>query len=120
MNRRASLARKIRWLSQVIILSGALNIALFAIFFYFLVRQTPFSFACDYAASVLIPETAMKFSNLDSLRALALLPHAKLVEKLEDKEAVEEGYAMRDLSLSLLVRRDNFDFKRALGRKNVS
>jgi hypothetical protein len=119
MNRRASLSRKIRWLSQVIILSGALNVALFAIFFYFLVRKSPFACAFDYAPQTLIP-SPVKFSNLEILKSMALLPFEELVEKLENQEEVEEGYKVRDLALSLLVRREHFDVTRALGRKSVS
>lgn len=119
MNRRASLTRKIRWLSQVIILSGALNVALLGIFFYFLVRKSPFSCAFDYAPQTFVP-SPIKFSNLESLKSLAALPFEELVEKLESKEEMEEGYTLRDLALSLLVRRDHFDLSKALGRKSVS
>lgn len=119
MNRKAGFARKIRWLKHVILLSGALNFIMLGLFFYFLIRQNPFSCQFDFAAAPPV-QSAKKFTNIETLRALATLPYDELNLKLTDQTDVEEGYEVRDLALAILVRRDHFDLVRALGRRNFS
>ncbi len=120
MSRKAAFAKKIRWLKQVILLSGSLNFVFIVIFSYFLVRASPFPCAFEYIPSPLKPEAATRYSNIELMRQLAKLAPEELVEKLKDNADAEEGYRVRDLALALLVRRDHFDLPRSLGRRNLS
>jgi hypothetical protein len=117
--RRAGFARKVRLLTHVIIMSVSMNCIFFVLFFYFLIRTTPFVYHFEYEQPDEEPLHAKKFSNVEVLKTLAALPHSGLVEKLKSDELVEDGYKIRDLALALLVRRDYFDLPRALGKAGV-
>jgi len=93
-------AKRSRFLTQALIFSGALNIGLLTSFFYFIIREK------KEAVSFQLQPVAMKkekISNSSLLSSFATMSYAELMDLLESKEAVEEGYKKRDLALASLA-----------------
>ncbi|MFZ0565455.1 MAG: hypothetical protein WAM28_04645, partial [Chlamydiales bacterium] len=90
------MSKKPVWLLQTLILSGILNIAFIAIFFYFLVRGNPLHFAFR-------PNVDVEWESLPLNSEFQSLSFDQLVELLSDERVVEEGYRVRDLALGVLV-----------------
>ena len=114
MNLRATenhLIRKTRWLTQMLILSGTLNIGLVATFVYFVLQegQKTLNMECKP-----LKEHSSKLSNLQFLKAYSILPYQELLLRLENKELIEDGLAKRDLALSCLVAFHHFNLEKSL------
>jgi hypothetical protein len=103
--------KRVKWLTQALLISGTLNIALIATFIYFVIQKekTAISFELKPAEAALPP------SNQEVLRAYSTLSFQDLLLRLEDREIIEEGYSKRDLALSCLVAFHHFDIEKALG-----
>lgn len=104
--------RRVRTLTQILILSGTLNIGFIATFAYFVLREN------DPVELELKPVEKLSqevSSNEKILRAYSVLPFQELLLRLESKELVEEGYMKRDLALGCLVAFHHFNLERALG-----
>lgn len=109
-------ARRVRLLTQILIISGALNIGLVATFIYFAFKERPSSLA--YELSRLEEGAQVKkeesLTNEKILRFLSTLSYPQLLALLSDKQLIEEGYTKRDLALACLVSFHHFDLERAL------
>ena len=106
--------RKSRFLTQALILSGALNIALLATFFYFVMREkeeaVAFQMPPPSESQVLLHE----LSNGRLLEKYATTPFSDLIALLESQEAVEAGDKKRDLALASLVAFHFFNLEKAV------
>jgi len=103
-----------RFLTQALIVSGALNIGFLATFFYFVMqeKETSIAFESPPASSqILVPH----LSNGELLSTYSSLSFPELLSLLEDQEAIEEGYKKRDLALASLVAYHFFNLEKALG-----
>ncbi len=105
--------KKNRWLLQTLILSGALNVALIGIFFYFLIRDNPLHFSFEPKVEVKVEKTPLSASFLGQLQALSF---DHLVELLSDQRMVEQGCRVCDFAAAALATFYDFDVPRALGR----
>lgn len=112
-NTESSWMRRSKVLTQVLIISGALNIGLMATFVYFVLKdqKTKVAFEMSPAPEVLLPH----LSNEDLLLTYSNFSFAELLSLLESQEGVEEGYKKRDLALASLVAFHFFDLEKAIG-----
>lgn len=108
----ASWAQRTKWLTQVLMISGTLNIGLLATFAYlaFKQKEEPLIELKPVGASPLERET-----NYTILSLYSLLPYQELIFHLGDCELVEDGLLKRDLSLACLVNFHHFSLNQALG-----
>lgn len=112
--------KKIRWLTQILIISLSANVSLLATLCYFVVRDkstTLNTHSSDRKRwfSKCSKRAQFSKSNEELLISYANLSFSELTSLLSDRELVEEGYAKRDLSLSALVNYHDFDIEKALG-----
>jgi len=102
------------FLLQVLIFSVALNIAFLSTFCFSLLKenkeQAAFAPAPSSDASVGKP-----ISNGEILRVLCEENFQKLLEILNDKKLLEDGYLRRDFALSILVAFHQFNLEKAIG-----
>lgn len=101
-----------RFLTQLLIWSGALNIGLLSSLVYLVLKDRPekISFDLKPIASV----RTFQVTNQDILSQFSTLSWAELVAHLNDLELVEEGYKKRDLALASLVAFHGLDIERAV------
>lgn len=108
---------QIRRLTTFLIISGALNISLLAIFFYWLVKDTTptpyFELKPANKREQEVP-IAVEHSNSDVIRYLRKMPKEQLIARLNSSQLVENGYTLRDLALASLIDFQHFDIERAL------
>lgn len=103
-----------RYLTQLLILSGTLNIGLSATFVYFVLREKQEPVALEMKPAEKL-DVIVDESNDKILSAYASLSFRELLLRLENKELVEEGYKKRDLALACLVAFHHFNLDHALG-----
>ncbi|MCK4934804.1 MAG: LysM peptidoglycan-binding domain-containing protein [Simkaniaceae bacterium] len=104
--------KKTKWLTQALILSGALNLGLIATFVYFaLTPQTVVTASEENQRHI-----KEKFSktNAEILTQFFSCSFHELLGSLRNQTLIEEGYSVRDLALSCLVSFHYFDLERAL------
>lgn len=116
MFKKLLIDKNLRWLFQTLALSLILNVVFVSIFFYFLIRENPFPFEFDHNPAAL--QKTVVTCNKDQIASFYNLSYEALFEELNHDELLEDGYAKRDLALSILVGKHHFDLKRAL-KKNV-
>ena len=108
---------QIRRLTQVLILSGLLNIVLFSVIIYSFVRERPPTPYCSLKPAGQEEQQsplAIDLSNSEVLQIYGQLPYYQLIPKLENIQLVDNGYSVRDLALGCLVKFHYFDMNRAL------
>lgn len=105
-------ARRTKWLTQALIISGTLNIGLIATFIYSVMKDKQDALAIELMPSQESKEASL--SNAQSLRAYSLLPYQELLLRLENHDLLEEGLTKRDLSLACLVAFHHFNLEKAL------
>lgn len=107
--------QRTKWLTQALILSGALNIGLVATFVYFTLKEKQHSLAIEgkpFSQGALLQ---VQDTNAALLRSYSLLPFQELLLRMENKELAEEGLSKRDISLACLVAFHHFNLEKALG-----
>lgn len=108
---------RIRRLSQALLISGGLNIGLLALFFYWLVKETPPRPYFELKPAIKQEQQAplaIDRSNASVILSNKQLPMEQLIAKLTNTQLVENGYTQRDLALAALVTFYHFDMGRAL------
>ena len=105
---------KTRRLTQALIISGTVNIALLATFGYSVFKERRVSAPIELTP-VGKGQNLSSESNEKLLRAYSLLPFQDLLMRLDNKDLIEDGYTRRDLALSCLVAFHHFNLERALG-----
>lgn len=111
--------KQARWLTQALILSGALNIGLILALFLLFVKDKIVPEVLEHRP--VFEETlplAKGHNNADELLKLEALSFEQLISKLNSRDLVEDGFMQRDLSLGLLVSKYHFDIVKALAPKN--
>lgn len=109
---------KTRKLTQMLVISGTLNIALLATFVYSLVKNNEVSVPIELQP-VAKEQGASHVGIEPLLRAYSLLSFQDLLLRLEGKDLIEDGYTRRDLALACLVAFHHFNVERALGGVDV-
>lgn len=108
---------QIRKLTKALFISGAINIALASLFFYWMIREKPPTPYFELKPAK-IEESQAPFAIDESLSEVIhyfkSLPLDQLTSKLSNSEFVESGYRKRDLALACLVTFHHFDLSRAL------
>lgn len=108
---------QVRRLTQGLFVSGALNIVLLAVFFYWIAKEVTPSHYCELKPADQTEEQiplANNFGNAEVIRNFRSLSMEQLVAKLNDTQLVENGFSQRDLALAALVAFHHFDLSRAL------
>jgi len=110
-------AKRTRFLTQLLVFSGTLNIALLATFSFFLLKENKKTIAMPPQPIQEIGEEkhVETLTNGEVLRSYCDKSYQELLELLSDKQLVEEGYAKRDLALAVLASFHHFNLERALG-----
>ncbi len=110
--------KQARWLTQALIISGALNIGLILALFLLFVKDKIVPEVLDHRP---VYEETLPLSkghnNADEILKLEALSFEQLISKLNNKKLVEDGFMQRDLSLGLLVSKYHFDISKALAPK---
>ncbi len=109
--------KQVRFLTLLLFVSGALNIALVTLFVYFLFND-PMSPAYYESSSVSQSKSLLITEEqrglMDTILDLKTRSFNELVVKLESTNSIEEGYKERDLALACLVSFHYFNIQRAL------
>ncbi len=109
--------KKIRHLTQALIISGMFNIGLLAVFSYWVLKERPptpyFELKPANKNQQQLP-LADHRSCGEAIAELSKLPFDQLLEKLTETKLIENGYTERDLALACLVNFHHFDLPRAL------
>lgn len=104
--------KRTRYLTQILIISGTLNIGLVATFAYFVLKEKQENLAIELQPA---KNLAAKETNFQLIRSYSLLPYQELLLRLENRDLIEEGLTKRDLSLACLVAFHHFNIDKALG-----
>lgn len=99
------IAKKFKVISLALIFSGALNVALVAVFVYWMVEKTE-------SAPPLKKEVVT--TNSQIFQSMKGLKFRELVSFLTNRERLEEGYTKRDLAVASLVSYHHFNLEKAL------
>jgi len=108
---------QIRRLIIALIISGAMNIILLAIFFYWTDRErlpTPYYEHKPAESTEQQSPLATDHSNSEMIRYFKNMPLEWLVARLNNTQLIENGYTQRDLALAWLITAHHFDFERAV------
>jgi LysM repeat protein len=109
--------KRIRHLSQALIISGALNIGVLSMLLYWMLRERPPTPYCELKPASFEQQQiplADQRGFTEVLSQLSQLPFSQLVERLSHSQLIENGYAERDLALASLMAFHHFDIQRAL------
>ncbi|PCI92874.1 hypothetical protein COB11_06420 [Candidatus Aerophobetes bacterium] len=110
--------KKYRWLTNGLIISGALNIGLIATFFTITFKNSSpkalLSPQKNYSVKEKKQAYYVSISGVELLCDYFNYSYEDLLIELNSKELVEDGYAKRDFSLACLVSFHHFDIQRAL------
>jgi hypothetical protein len=107
------LLKQVRWLTQGLILSAAINVGLVTAIGYVYFRQTePLETKSSSSKKVVLVEDHKGL--VDTLTDFKERSYNDLIHYLEDEQLVEQGYRKRDLALSVLVAHHYFNLSTAL------
>ncbi len=111
------ITKRIRHLSQALIISGALNIGVLSLLLYWMLNERPPTPYCELKPATFeeqqIPLADQRVSQ-EVLVQLSPLSFSQLVNRLSHAQLIENGYAERDLALACLTAFHQFDLQRAL------
>ncbi|MCE2983844.1 MAG: LysM peptidoglycan-binding domain-containing protein [Parachlamydia sp.] len=109
-------AKKTKYLSQALLVSGLLNMAVLGFLVYWIKKERPPTPYCELKPVDLKSKPALVDTRSVSeiFKELHALRFRELVERLERTQLVEDGYAERDFALAFLVAFHDFDLARAL------
>lgn len=105
---------QVRWLSQLLILSGAFNIAFLFMFTHAYSKRKEEKSHYAWRAVERVEEARL-LSNRQLLTQFEELSFSELVGKLSSTLPIEDGFAERDLALACLTALHHLDLERALG-----
>lgn len=109
--------QQIRRLTQALMVSGALNILLLALFFYWTVKDKPILTAYQLRPADLYQQQAPLADERTAeevLQGYQHMPLEQLTTKLSNKQLVENGYTHRDLALAAMIAFRHFDLTKSL------
>jgi LysM repeat protein len=102
--------KRMRGLTNALILSGGLNIGLLATFFYFVLKDKEELTVNDKPKVEMVEEK----SNSDYLNQFSLLSFRELLPYLSNIEKVDQGYGKKDLAIACLVKYHHFNLEKSL------
>ena len=108
-----ALEKHIKRLTNALIISGTINISLFATFLYLVLKDKHTPVAIELKPAPANPSASPSADQV--LRSYFSLSFPDLLLKLENKDHVEDGLTSRDLSLACLITFHHFNLERALG-----
>ncbi|KIC71581.1 hypothetical protein DB41_AV00210 [Neochlamydia sp. TUME1] len=107
----------IRRLILVLTASGALNIILLSLFFYWFIKDAPPPLYFEQKPALKqeqqVPLASTK-GNIELIHYFRSLSFDELVARLSNHQLIENGYTQRDIALACLVAFHHFDLSRAL------
>lgn len=112
--------QKFRLITQLLVISVAINIGLLATFVYQNILSSPEVFYSYEMSSSSMESTRSQISNSDYLTSIKDYPFRELVAILTDDELLEQGFRKRDLALSILVQDHYFNLQKALANRPFS
>lgn len=112
-------ARRTRLLTQILIISGALNIGLLTTFIYFSVQKKEQSIAFERPPSKTEGDLSKDSGNEHLLSLYSTLSFPELLTLLEETEPVAEGYKKRDLALACLTAFHFFNLEKAVATSSL-
>lgn len=112
---------QIKHLTRALMLSGAFNIILLSLFFYWIIKESPPTAYCELKPIekknlAMIP---LDKSNIDVINSFKTLNRDQLIAKLSSTQLFENGYSQRDLALGYLISIHHFDLMRSLHGKTL-
>lgn len=112
---RNKLLKKIRTLSQLLMISGACNILMLALVIYWYVKECPPTPLCEKKPAVTqnTPISQATASNERAIQSFQGRTFQDLFKELNRSEMLENGFTHRDLALGYLITEHHFDIKRA-------
>lgn len=113
--------KRVRWLTQALIISGTINIGLISTFIYFVLKekQQPLATQENPVSKIASKKNSQNLTLQQVIAGYSRLSYHELLLRLENKDFVEEGYSKRDLALACLVAFRHFNLERALGGLNI-
>jgi LysM repeat protein len=111
------LIKRIRHLSQALIISGALNIGVLSMLLYWMLKENPSAPYCELKPASIEQQQiplADQRGCTEVLVQLSQLSFSQLIHCLSQTKQIENGFAERDLALACLVAFHHFDIQRAL------
>lgn len=112
-----SFFKKVRQLTQALMLSGLVNIGLISFLIYWMMHERPPAPYCELKPAT-EQQLQLPLANVFNCGAVISrfhqLSYDQLIHQLESTHMVENGYTERDLALSCLVAFHHFDLRRAL------
>jgi hypothetical protein len=112
-NLESPVIKRTRKLTQLLMISVGLNAIFFSSFIYSILKEREFSIPIDLKPAQ--KKNLQVLNNEELLRAYSTLSFSELLQRLENKELVEDGFLKRDLALACLVAFHHFNLERALG-----
>ncbi len=104
---------KIQKLTKLLILSGTINILMFAFLGYWYIKERPPVPVCERKPK--FSEIAVRSEAInDRINTLFPLSFDRLIQQLNDKTSLESGYLARDLALGCMICFHDFDPSRVL------
>lgn len=113
MNIHQKWLKRFRFLTQALIISGALNIGLIATFFYFVLKDRQRSIVYELKPSS-GEKTGQELTLAEALMQFSTLSFRELASYLAIKDHIEDGYTYRDIALACLVKYHHFNISSAL------
>ncbi len=113
MKKEYNFIKRFRLLTQMLIISGALNIVFLCSFVYLIfLKGRP---VADFAVKpVILEHKKRELTNNQYISYLSSLSLKEIIPILSNKEMVEDGYLKRDLALGCLFSFKDFDLEKAL------
>lgn len=111
------IVRRARFLTQTLLLSGALNIGLLLAFFLLFVKEQISFIHFEHKPIEVMTSPTNKNTNAEVLKLYQRLSFEQLIAKMDQKELVEDGFSKRDLALGLLVSAYHFNLPKALSKE---
>lgn len=108
------LLQRVRRLSQLLLISGALNIGVLSLLLYWALREKPPTPYCELKPTQQQIYLSDQRKCTEVLAELSQLSFPQLVNRLSNTQMVEDGYAERDFALAILSAFHHFDVYRAL------
>ncbi len=106
--------KRTRFLTQALVLSGALNICLVATFLYSVLKDKHEILSVSQKEVNHNAITPVR-TNEELLQAYSFLPFSELLLRLDNLEPIEEGLSKRDIALACLVAFHHFPLEKSLG-----
>jgi len=106
--------RRVKWLTQALIVSVTLNAGLIATFVTWILKEQETAVSLELKPKEHTAATP-ELTNEQLLRAYSILSFPELQLRLEDTELIENGFTKRDLALACLAAFHHVNVERALG-----